>query len=66
LRQAGMLHATSEVFVNMEVQAVVLLTLAILACIRGSVKFSIAYVATILTLSIIPWLRFFSDLKQTH
>ena len=66
LRQAGMLHATSEVFIIMEIQAAVLLTIAILASVRGSAKLAVSYVAAIIILSIVPWVRFFSELNQVR
>ncbi len=66
LKQAGMLHPFSSVFICVEVQAVLLLALATVAFIRRNAKVAMAYMVTIIVLSILPWLRFFAELGGTH
>ena len=66
LRQAGMLHLFSRVFVIMEIQAAFLLGLAIAAFFCRSKRLALLYVALIIVLSIIPFLRLFSELRQVH
>ena len=66
LRQAGMLHPFSRVFVIMEIQAALLLGLATVAYIFRSKRLALLYVALIVVLSIIPFLRFSSELRQVH
>jgi|SRR6266705_3924324 len=66
LKQAGMLHPFSKVFIRIEIQAVLLLALAIMAFIRRSKKLAMLYAGLIIVLSIVPWLKFASELSQTH
>jgi len=62
LKQAGMLHLFSRVFICVEIQAILLLALAVVALVRRNVKLSVAYMVIIIVCTILPWLRFFSDL----
>jgi hypothetical protein len=66
LRQAGMLHPFSSVFICVEIQALLLLALVVTAFVRRSEKLAFVYVGLIIILSILPWLRFFSELSVVH
>lgn len=66
LRQAGMLQPFSRVFVIMEIQAALLLSLAVVAYVYRSKTLALLYVVLIIILSIIPFLRLFSELRQVH
>jgi hypothetical protein len=66
LRQAGMLRPFSQVFVIMEIQAVLLLGLAVAAYVCRSKRLALLYMALVIVLSIIPFLRFVSELQQAH